>query len=251
MPLAWTRKHKVAPADFSWASNLTFYDSTNKVVTTANFQSPPTLALYDENGIEIKSTDAEYPEQCLSHTFIDVDACVLELGARYGSVSCVINKKLQTKSKQVSVEPDSTIWNALERNIKLNDCNVNLHKGFVSRKPLELLNYGYASVSRAVIESSKESLSVEQLESKYNILFDTLVADCEGFLESFFDENPHLYSQLHTVIFEADYPNRCNYDKIRSNLKQNGFKELVHGFQNVYKKHSLSINNELLFNTWS
>jgi hypothetical protein len=160
----------------------------------------------------------------------------LELGARYGSVSCIINKKLETKSNQVSVEPDSNVWNALEQNILLNECTVTLHKGFVSRKPLELLNYGYASVSTPVNQSTKESLSVEQLESKYAIRFDTLVADCEGFLETFFDENPFLYSQLHTVIFEADYPNKCNYDKIRSTLKTNGFKELIHGFQNVYKK---------------
>lgn len=238
MPLAWMNRNKVAPQkpDFSWASNLTFYDSNNNIVTSANFQAPPILKLYDENNIEIKSTDAEYPEQCLSYTFIEPSACVLELGARYGSVSCIINKKLETKSNQVSVEPDSTVWDALERNILLNDCSVNIHKGFVSRKPLELLNYGYASISTPIQTSTKDSLSVEQLQYKYGITFDTLVADCEGFLESFFDENPNLYSQLHTVIFEADYPNKCNYDKIRSTLKNNGFNELVHGFQNVYKK---------------
>lgn len=238
MPLAWMNRSKIAPQkpDFSWANNLTFYDSNNNIVTTANFQAPPILKLYDENNIEIKSTDAEYPEQCLSHTFIEPSACVLELGARYGSVSCIINKKLEIKSNQVSVEPDSNVWNALERNILINDCNVNIHKGFVSRKPLELLNYGYASISTPVQTSTKESLSVEQLQDKHGVIFDTLVADCEGFLESFFDENPNLYSQLHTVIFEADYPNKCNYDKIRTTLKNNGFKELVHGFQNVYKK---------------
>jgi FkbM family methyltransferase len=238
MPLAWMNRNKVAPQtpDFSWANNLTFYDLNNNIVTSANFQAPPILKLYDENNIEIKSTDAEYPEQCLSHTFIEPSACVLELGARYGSVSCIINKKLETKSNQVSVEPDSNVWNALERNILINDCNVNIHKGFVSRKPLELLNYGYASISTHVHTSTKESLSVDQLQDKYGLIFDTLVADCEGFLESFFDENPNLYSQLHTVIFEADYPNKCNYDKIRSTLKNNGFNELVHGFQNVYKK---------------
>lgn len=238
MPFAWS-KLKVTEKpieDFSWAKDLSFYDSNNNVITTSNFPSPPELKLYDETGNKINAKDAEYPEQCLSHTFVDPTACVLELGARYGSVSCVINKKLQVKTNQVSVEPDSNVWNALERNILLNDCNINLHKGFVSRKPLELLNYGYASISTPVNESSKESLSVEQLQDTYGITFDTLVADCEGFLESFFDENPTLYSQLHTVIFEADYPNKCNYDKIRMTLKNNGFNELVHGFQNVYKK---------------
>ena len=42
--------------------------------------------------------------------------------------------------------------------------------------------------------------------------------------------------QLHTVIFEADYPQKCNYDRLRTELKRHGFSEIVSGFQNVFKK---------------
>jgi hypothetical protein len=240
MPFLWSIKNKVGPApvvnDFSWASNLVFYDSNNKLITPQNFPSPPDLVLYDHYKVQINQKDAEYPEQCLVNYYLDPKACVLELGARYGSVSCIINKKLEIKTNQVSVEPDSNVWNTLDDNIRLNNCNITVHKGFVSRTPLELLDYGYASVSTPVINSTKDSLTIEDLEEKYGLTFNTLVADCEGYLETFFNENPHLYSLLHTVIFEADYPNKCNYGKIRNSLKESGFTELVHGFQNVYKK---------------
>ena len=63
-----------------------------------------------------------------------------------------------------------------------------------------------------------------------------LVADCEGFLETFFDENPGFYSNLRMCIFEADYPEKCNYEKIRSKLTENGLREILIGHQNVYMR---------------
>jgi len=230
------KKRSQPTNDFDWTNDLSFYDSDNKQIDVSTFQAPPVLELYDEKGVLINTTTNEYPEQCISHTFIDPDATVLELGARYGSVSCIINKKLNDKTKQVSVEPDSSVWTALENNIKRNNCDITIHKGFVSKSPRELVYMGYASTAVPVASSSHLSLSVEQLQETRGVVFDTLVADCEGFLEAFFDEHPFLYDQLHAVIFEADFPNKCNYAKIRETLKGKGFREIIHGFQNVYKK---------------
>jgi FkbM family methyltransferase len=235
----WSKKVRPAPRtsnEFDWTNNLSFYDSDNKLVDVNTFSQPETIVLYDEHNTLIDRTQAEYPEQCLSQMYVDPDASVLELGARYGSVSCVINKKLQDKTKQVSVEPDASVWAALERNIQTNGCSVNIHKGFVSKASRELVLMGYASRTVPSSSSNNLSLSVEDLQNKYNLTFDTLVADCEGFLETFFDEHPFMYDQLRTVIFEADFPNKCNYPKIRAALKENGFREIIHGFQNVYTK---------------
>lgn len=235
MNFTWTKKYKKqSPNLFSW--DLKYYDSSNAEVTVDNFEKPPVLVLLDENGKTINSIESEYPEQCLAYTYVDPESTVLELGARYGSVSCIINKKLTNKYQQVSVEPDSTVWTALEENILRNDCLIKLHKGFISKKSRDLLPYGYAATSYVTENATIPSVSVEYIEDVCNVKFDTLVADCEGFLEEFFDEHPQLYQQLHTVIFEADYPTKCNYDKIRNSLKEHGFQEVIHGFQNVYKK---------------
>lgn len=234
MPFAWSRKQP--QNTFSWANDLRSYNETHQEIQIETYSLPPKITLYDEHGNLIDASKSEYPEQALVHKYLDESSTVLELGARYGSVSCVINKKLTNKSNQISVEPDSIVWPALERNIAENGCQVVLHKGFVSKKSLSLIPMGYASTAVESINSTILSVSVEELETTYGLKFDTLIADCEGFLETFFDENLHLYHQLHTVIFEADFPNKCNYDKIRTELKSHGFREIIHGFQNVYKK---------------
>ena len=77
---------------------------------------------------------------------------------------------------------------------------------------------------------------MEEIKAQYNLNFNVLVADCEGFLESFFDENPTFYDSLRLLIFEADYADKCNYNKIRRTLLEKGFKPLLHGHQNVWKK---------------
>ena len=73
--------------------------------------------------------------------------------------------------------------------------------------------------------------------AKYNIdKFNVLVADCEGFLEQFFNENIMILNHLELIIFEADMPHKCNYDKIYLLLYSNGFIHIQKGFQNVFVK---------------
>lgn len=235
--LTWRRKPVVVEnkhiETFDWKLD-TYKDG--KIIDFESLPTPPPVELYAEDETKIDSLKSEYPEQCLAFSYVDEDATVLELGARYGSVSCIINKKLINKQNQVSVEPDSTVWDALEKNIERNNCSIQLHKGFVSKKTRHLLPYGYAATSVVSNSSTIPSASVEDIEEQYNLKFDTLVADCEGFLEEFFNEHPHLYDQLTTVIFEADYPQKCNYDNLRQTLKEHGFREIITGFQNVFKK---------------
>ena len=71
--------------------------------------------MFDENNKKFNSKNAEYMEQKLVKKFVKKNHTVLELGARYGTISCVINKILENKTNQVSVEPDEKIWNALEK----------------------------------------------------------------------------------------------------------------------------------------
>lgn len=197
------------------------------------------MKFYDENDKPIDTIQFETVEQNQADEYITEDCTVLELGARYGTVTCVINKKLKNPLNQVSVEPDNIVWNALEKNIKDNNCNLHLIKGVISRTPLEIKQYpgeGYSNSTVRAERSSLPNFTVEEIEKKYNLKFDTLVADCEGFLGDFFAENHHLYTQLKMVLFEKDCPWRCNYNVILKNLKDHGFTNLVSGFHDVWKK---------------
>jgi hypothetical protein len=97
-------------------------------------------------------------------------------------------------------------------------------------------HFGYGTQSYATQNSLIPSYTLEYIQEKYGLIFNTLVADCEGFLEQFFDENPDFYKQLNVIIFEKDCPERSNYDKISQNLVANGFKQLEGGFNEVWKR---------------
>ena len=51
------------------------------------------MKFYDEHNNLIDNNSIEKPEQDLVNQYILEHDIVLELGARYGSVSCTINKK--------------------------------------------------------------------------------------------------------------------------------------------------------------
>jgi FkbM family methyltransferase len=195
------------------------------------------MQFYDENNILIDNNNIEKDEQDLANEYIKEEDIVLELGARYGSVSCVINKKLKNKLNQVSVEPDEKVWNSLEINKIINNCNFNIVKGFISNKKLGLSLNGYGTTFTIDQTTKIPSYSLDEIKTLYNIQkFNVLVADCEGFLEIFFDENSNIYNDLRLIIFEADQPHKCNYDKIKQNLFNNNFTNLINGFQNVWIK---------------
>jgi FkbM family methyltransferase len=208
------------------------------------------MDIRDERGDAIDITRLEVDEQRLAAQYVDADDTVIELGARYGSVSCTINAKLRCKTAQVVVEPDARVWDALERNKRANMCEFHIVKGFVSRQRLGLTNLedyygGYGATFVDKEDSTAAVYTLDGICAELGMQFTALVADCEGFLERFLDENPTLYDTLRLVIFEADYPQKCDYAKIRRALEEKGFTEKVGGFQNVWtKRGTVELTNQ-------
>ena len=192
--------------------------------------------VYNENGEDC--TGVEVSEQQLAREYILPDDVVFELGARYGSVSCCINKILRDKQNQVVVEPDQRVWDSLENNKKINWCGFHIVKGFVSNSKLELTDHlsynGYGTTTVKCENSYIPSYTLESIKQQTGLTFNVLVVDCEGFLETFLDENPDVLNGLRLILFEADRPDICNYQKIRELLFSLGFKEILGGHQNVF-----------------
>jgi FkbM family methyltransferase len=195
------------------------------------------MKFYDENNNIIDHMKIERVEQKHAEMFLHKNDVVLELGARYGTVSCVINKKVLN---QVSVEPDQRVWESLQKNMKINNCNFNIIKGFVSNKKLELIfdkNDDYATSSKICDESNIPSYTLNEIKKKFNInKFNVLIIDAEGFMEQFIDENIDILKDLRLIMFEADQPQKCDYNKIEKILIENNFRPKIKGFHNVYFK---------------
>ncbi len=187
------------------------------------------MLLCNESGV-FDSNEVETIEQFMAEHFISEDDCVLELGARYGSVSIITNKKIKNKKNHIVVEPDETVWESLEKNKQKYGCQFEIVKGIISNS--DRFNMKYEGYSSHVVESDTGSVKNYPLEN-FNYNFNVLIADCEGGLENFLDEYSFLYNQLTKVLMEEDKDDVCNYKKIKVNLMKRGFvKVFEHGDYN-------------------
>ena len=94
---------------------------------------------YDENDNVLNDYEktVEKAMHYLVQKYVQSDMKVLELGARYGTVSACLNYVLNDPSKQLlCVDPDKRIENCLQKNKAVNNCTFNIFNGAVSKKEL-------------------------------------------------------------------------------------------------------------------
>ncbi len=197
------------------------------------------LIFYDENNNVINNKFWESIEQIFSKKYIKPTDRVLELGGRYGTVSCVINKILDNKTNQVVIEPDKTVWDALYKNKINNDCKFHIVNGFLSNVKLSIKEDGYGTSGYKDESSDVPNFTLDQINSLYNIDFNVLVIDCEGCICQFLDENGSILEKIELILLEADQSKLCNYKEIYNILENYGFKKvysILH--QQVWKKDS-------------
>lgn len=208
------------------------------------------IKIYNEHGNLIDIKKIEHREQYLAKKYILPTDSVLELGARYGSVSVVVNKIITNKSNHIVVEPDSRVWSALEFNKKKNKCKFKIFKGLIGKHKYSLTNKepwdGYATTMEPDSESDIESITLENLLNRYPINPNVLIVDCEGCFEIFVDENINFIKDLRLIMYEVDYPNKCDYIKIENILIKNRYKIVdIWSNQYVWKKISVGKNIDL------
>lgn len=197
------------------------------------------IPYYDEHNNIIDNLRCEREEQYISNDYINPDMTVLELGARYGTVSCVINNKLENPENHIVFEPDMTVLNALKMNKKSHGAKFMIVNGIISSKPKKLILEGYATKAEDAKETDKDiikSVSLERLMKRTGLKFDCLVADCEGCLCEFFEENEKYIKDFKMIIFETDYPDECDYSNIKLKLVELNFTVLVDKFVSVWIK---------------
>jgi FkbM family methyltransferase len=199
---------------------------------------------YDENDKEIDINTLEVQEQNDARRYIKPNDIVLELGGRYGTVSTIINNILSNKKNHVVVEPDKTVLNALKKNREINNCEYYIFDGIISNKKNKIITsngYGtYVSDASDVSDNNFEVLSYKELCDKYNIKFNTIVADCEGCLLDVLESIGDDIKYIDKILYENDERNPESYKKIKKILNKH-FKPILLGFHSVY------INNNNIY----
>lgn len=197
----------------------------------------------DEKGQLIQSKCVEREEQQDAAVYIPKHAVVLELGGRYGLAAAVINNQLDNPCMHVVVEPDPSVQGALQSNRDSHKSYYSIFQGVVSRQPMYFNSFGFCSFCSPVPNDKPiKTLTLEELQQTYNIkAFTHLVADCEGGLMDFFQENQEFLATLEGIYFEGDSRNgmRVDYEPFKSFLREKGFVQQKSGFREYWQRVKL------------
>jgi len=134
----------------------------------------------------------EIPERISVNYFIEPTDKVLEIGGSVGGVSEIIAKKLNNPKNLVVLEPSNESFQKLLELSK--KYNFNAFNGPLvnENENLECKKTGIFSdyyVCNPVNYKVDNNITFKNLQEKYNIVFDTLVIDCEGCYENFLEQN--------------------------------------------------------------
>ncbi|CAK0824250.1 unnamed protein product [Prorocentrum cordatum] len=185
--------------------------------------------------------ETEFPEHALVRDWVPPDAVVMEFGARFGTTSCEIARKLNNSGNVVVVEPDLNVWDVLEANLKSHECNAHLLRGAVSSVDLHMaakLNVKRGYSNRALQKGGVvvPGFAFNEVESALGKKVDTLLIDCEGCAQDMMDQlGPVIESgQIKLLLIEGDMPvgakdchSHCmDYKKFFAYLAKHGFEQV-------------------------
>lgn len=183
---------------------------------------------YIHSKLKIKygSLEDELPEQKMSVKYLTGNEKILEIGGNIGRNSLVIASILQTKHNNnfVVLESDPTISGQLRENRDLNHFNFHIENSALSKR--KLIQRGWNTlVSDTLLPGYEEvnTITLNELQSKYNIIFDTLILDCEGAFYYILKDMPEILNNINLIIMENDYTDIFHKVYIDLILKQNDF----------------------------
>ena len=177
--------------------------------------------------------DEELVEQTMVFKFLKSDSCVLELGSNIGRNSMIISKILNDSSKLVTLEMDKNFALKCQENKLINNLNYNIENAALSYKPLYYQDKVHGEGGGYCVPHKYNNdyivcptITFEELQKKYNLIFDTIVADCEGGLYFILMDNQSILSNIKTLIIENDFPVIEHKEYINKILNNYGFKRI-------------------------
>lgn len=166
----------------------------------------------------------EYPEQLMAMNFLNPNATVLEIGGNIGRNSCIISSILNDSSKLLVLESIPRYVEQLQENRDINNFSFKIEPSALSKRGL--LQQGWVTKPSDVDESGwtrVNTISWDGIKEKYNMKFDTLVADCEGALYFILMDQPDFLTDFNLIIIENDFYVQGQKEFVDENFKKNGF----------------------------
>jgi FkbM family methyltransferase len=148
---------------------------------------------------------------------------VLEIGGNIGRNSLVIGSIIDNNNFVV-LESDVNITKQLIENRDLNNFKFYIENSALSNRrliqkewdtiPSDILEEGYSWVN---------TIKLDDLKNKYNIVFDTLVLDCEGAFYYILMNMSEILNNINLIIMENDYHDISHKQYVDEILTKNNF----------------------------
>ena len=166
----------------------------------------------------------EVPEQKMSVRYLTGNEKVLEIGGNVGRNSLIIASILNNTENLLTLESDATIASQLKENRDLNFYNFHIECSALSNR--KLIQKGWETTPSDILQPGYNwinTITLEQLKTKYNFEFDTLVLDCEGAFYYILMDMPEILNNVNLIIMENDYLDISKKNYIDEVLTKNNF----------------------------
>jgi FkbM family methyltransferase len=202
---------------------LTEYDEDVEIKITIEYNKLTNI--HSKLKINYGSFNEEFPEQNMVVNYLTGNEKVLEIGGNIGRNSLIIAYILNNDNNLVTLESDVNISKQLMENRDMNHFHFHIEPSALSNRkliqkdwdtiPSDVLLEGYTWVN---------TITLEQLRTKYNIEFDTLILDCEGAFYYILMDMPDILNNINLIIMENDYRDISKKHYIDDVLIKNNFK---------------------------
>lgn len=195
--------------------NETIYNTLNKLSN-----------IHRNLNIQYGSFNDEFPEQLMAARYLTGNEKVLEIGGNIGRNSLVIASILNQNNNTnfVSLESNFQIACQLRDNRDNNNLFFYIENVALSKRKLIQMHWD-TFVSEELLDgyTPVKTITWSDLNNMYNIVFDTLVLDCEGAFYYILMDMPEILNNIKLIIMENDYHNIEHKIYIDEILKSNGF----------------------------
>ena len=201
-------------------------DISNNTITTIHENEfiDKLKIIHSKLNINHGSFKNELPEQKMITRYLTGNEKVLEIGGNIGRASLVIASILENNNNFVSLECDVDIANKLTENRNLNNFKFHIENSALSNRKLIQL-YWDTIPSDNLLDGYTwvKTITLNELKSKYNIDFDTLILDCEGAFYYILMDMPEILNNINLIIMENDYKDLSHKKYIDEILTKNNF----------------------------
>ena len=206
-----------------------WYNNTGKFITDPVLKLAELQYRISLNG---GSFSDEYPEQLLAVKYINENSKVLEIGGNIGRNTLIISCILNDYKNLVTLESDPNTAKILQENLKINSFDSHVEASALSLVPLIQNHWNTVPMNDNVIPDGWKqvsTISYSDLVKKYNVVFDTLVVDCEGALYYILKDDISILNNINLVIIENDFSDISHKEFIDDIFK-------IHGLNRVYSE---------------